>query len=65
MAPAPKSSRPDEIPTTAMSALDANAVDGPAGDDLPTAADDAAEPQRLGDFRLLRRLGSGGICGSG
>lgn len=62
MAPAPKSSRPDEVPTTAMSALDANAVDGPAGDDLRTAADDAAEPQRLGDFRLLRRLGSGGMA---
>ncbi|MFO1093644.1 MAG: protein kinase [Planctomycetaceae bacterium] len=47
-----------------MSSLDAQAVDGPSADDMRTSdpVADNAEPQRLGEFRLLRRLGSGGMA---
>jgi serine/threonine-protein kinase len=51
-------SESEDMPTTAMSASDAEAIDGPPDDEL--AAD--AEPRRLGEFRLLRRLGSGGMA---
>lgn len=47
-----------------MAAIDAEAVDGPKVHPRPSAdgAADDAEPRRLGEFRLLRRLGSGGMA---
>ncbi|MBL8849694.1 MAG: serine/threonine protein kinase [Planctomycetaceae bacterium] len=63
MAPPPASPRPEDMPTAAMSSLDAAALDGPAPDErAATAPQDDIEPRRLGEFRLLRRLGSGGMA---
>src|SRR5688500_14565728 len=64
MAPIPASPRPEDARTTALSSGDATDIEGPPADEPatgPTVIDDA-EPRRLGEFRLLRRLGSGGMA---
>ena len=40
----------------------AEALAGPEQDGPAAASADGAEPQRLGEFKLLRRLGSGGMA---
>lgn len=58
MLPTAANSESEDMPTTAMSAADAEALDGPQIEELPADS----EPRRLGEFRLLRRLGSGGMA---
>jgi eukaryotic-like serine/threonine-protein kinase len=63
MPPSAANSEPEDTPTTAMSSLDAADVDGPPVDEAPEGSSlTDTEPRRLGEFRLLRRLGSGGMA---
>ena len=60
----PSGPRPEDVPTTAMSSDDADALSTDAQQAVTEKAGtaDDADPKSLGDFKLLRRLGSGGMA---